>query len=98
MQEVVAQLIDKEIDEAIIKELVTTIGLIALRIPGAYESTRLDKVDPGDNMFLAAAYESNADYLVSLDKKHILPLKHYHRTQIVSPELLVRRLIERSNP
>ena len=43
-------------------------------------------------MFLAAAYESNADYLVSLDKKHLLPLKYYHGTQIVSPALFISLL------
>jgi predicted nucleic acid-binding protein len=42
-------------------------------------------------MFLAAAYEIGADYLVSLDKKHILPLKHYH-TQILSPNLFLQVL------
>ena len=43
-------------------------------------------------MFLAAAYESNADYLVSLDKKDLLPLKHYHGTQILNPTLFIRLL------
>ena len=43
-------------------------------------------------MFLAAAYEVSADYLVSLDKKHILPLKYYHGTQILSPDLFIRIL------
>jgi predicted nucleic acid-binding protein len=43
-------------------------------------------------MFLAAAYEIGADYLVSLDKKHILPLKHDHYTQILSPDLFLQVL------
>lgn len=43
-------------------------------------------------LFLAAAYESKANYLVSLDKKHLLPLKHYHGTQIIEPGLFIRLL------
>lgn len=43
-------------------------------------------------MFLAAAYESNANYLISLDKKHLLPLKHYHGTQILNPALFISLL------
>ncbi len=92
MQELVVKLIQKNIPPTEIEDLVAIIGEIALHIPGAYEATRLDNIDPDDNMFLAAAYESNADYLISLDKKHLLPLKHYHGTQILSPALFIRLL------
>ena len=92
MRELVVKLIQKNIPPSEIENLVAIIGEIALYIPGAYQATRLDNIDPDDNMFLAAAYESNADYLVSLDKKHLLPLKHYHGTQILSPALLIRLL------
>ena len=92
MGELVVKLIQKGISPVEIENLVTIIGEIALHIPGAYEATRLDNIDPDDNILLAAAYESNADYLVSLDKKHLLPLKHYHRTQILSPSLFIRLL------
>ncbi|WNN92185.1 hypothetical protein [Gloeocapsopsis dulcis] len=47
-------------------------------------------------MFLAAAYEAKADYLVSLDWQHLLPLKYYHGTQIVTPTLFIRALEQRS--
>ena len=89
IQELVVKLIQKNIPPKKIENFVAIIGEIALHIPGAYEATRLDNIDPDDNMFLAAAYESNADYLVSLDKKHLLPLKHYHGTQILSPALFI---------
>lgn len=92
IRELVVKLIQKNIPSTEIENLVVIIGEIALYIPGAYQATRLDNIDPDDNMFLAAAYESNADYLVSLDKKHLLPLKHYHGTQILSPALFVRLL------
>jgi predicted nucleic acid-binding protein len=40
-------------------------------------------------MFLAVAYEAKADYLVSLDN-HLLSLKFYHGTQILTPGLFLR--------
>lgn len=86
------QLMRKQIPQADIEDLVRLIAEIALHIPGAYEATRLDDIDPNDNMFLAAAYEAKADYLVSLDRQHLLPLKHYHGTQIVTPALFIRVL------
>lgn len=87
--EIVEKLIEREIPEETIAELLEVIDEIALNIPGAFEATYLDSIDPDDNMFLASAYESHADYLVSLDKKHILPIKHYHGTQIVCPEIFL---------
>lgn len=83
--ELADKLLEKGIAEQDVGEMITAIGRIALHIPGAYQATRLDRVDPDDNMLLAAAYEAQADYLITLDSKHVLPLKHYHGTQIVSP-------------
>jgi putative PIN family toxin of toxin-antitoxin system len=39
-----------------------------------------------DNHILEAAQESEANYLITGDKKHILPLKKIKKTQIVTPE------------
>jgi len=93
LREIVAKLIDKDIDHAAIFDLVRSIARLALQIEGIYESTKLDKIDPKDNMFLAAAYEAGADYLISYDA-HLLHLKHFHKTQILLPHLLMRHLIE----
>ena len=93
LEELVAKLIDKGFPEANIKALVKVIWEIGLYIPGSYEVAMLDKTDPDDNKLLAAALESKADYLVTLDKKHLLPLKHYHGTRIVTPALFVRALL-----
>lgn len=41
--------------------------------------------DKKDNRYLACAKDGQADYLVTGDKKHLLPLKKFHRTKIVSP-------------
>jgi putative PIN family toxin of toxin-antitoxin system len=92
LRELVVKLIQKNISKQDIEDLVALIAEAALHIPGAYEATRLDHIDPDDNMFLAAAYESKADYLVSLDRKHLLPLKHYHGTQILTPALFIKAI------
>ena len=93
LREIVAKLIEKGVQEDLIENFVVAVGEIGLRIPGAYESTKLDKIAPDDNKFLAAAYESKADFIVSYDKKSLLPLKHFHGTQIVSPELFMRAMV-----
>lgn len=41
-------------------------------------------IDPKDNPILACAIEGEADYLVTDDRKDLLPMKHYHGVQIVS--------------
>jgi uncharacterized protein len=92
LRELVVKLTRKQVPEADVEDLVSLIAAAALHIPGAYESTRLDDIDPDDNIFLAAAYEAKADYIVSLDKQHLLPLKHYHGTQILTPALFIRSL------
>jgi putative PIN family toxin of toxin-antitoxin system len=51
-------------------------------LPGLYDVTAVD-ADQSDNVFLAAALEAGADYLVTQDP-HLLNLKHYHGTQIIS--------------
>lgn len=93
MKELVAKLVDLGIEDELIIELVATISKAGLHIPGAYEATRLNDIDTEDNMFLAASLESGADYLVSCDGKSLLPLKHYHGTQIRTPELFMRVLL-----
>lgn len=40
--------------------------------------------DPADNFLLAMAAAGSADYLVTGDKHHLLNLRRYERTQIVS--------------
>ena len=93
LEELVEKLLAKNIDTTDIKDILTAIFYTAIKIQGTYQATILDNIDPNDdNMFLAAAYEVSADYLISLDKKHILPLKHYHGTQILSPDLFIRIL------
>lgn len=52
-----------------------------------YPSERLSvvKVDDTDNRILECAQAARAEYLVTGDRKHLLPLKAYKGTSIVSP-------------
>lgn len=45
--------------------------------------------DKSDNRFLACAMDGKADYLVTGDKKHLLPLDKFGQTKIISPKDLV---------
>ncbi len=47
--------------------------------------------DPADNKFLACAVDGRADVLVSGDH-HLLELKAFHETAIISPRQLLDRL------
>jgi len=45
-----------------------------------------------DNRFLACAKDGRADYLVTGDKKHLLPLKKFGKTKIISAKEFVKIL------
>ena len=47
--------------------------------------------DPKDNPILACAVEGHADFLITDDRRDLLPMKHFHGVQIVSvPDFLKR--------
>lgn len=48
--------------------------------------TKIDAItqDPSDNIILEAALAAKADYIISGDKKHLLPLKTFQHIPIVS--------------
>ena len=48
--------------------------------------------DPDDEMILECALAAEADYIVTGDKKHLLPLRHFRGIQIVSPSDFLSRL------
>lgn len=91
LEELVITLLRQKISANLIEDLVTAIATLAIQIPGVYEAILLDNIDPDDNKFLAAAYEAKADYLVSLDN-HLLRLKYYHGTQILTPNLFLQSI------
>jgi len=49
--------------------------------------------DKKDNRYLACCDDGQADYLVSGDKKHLLPLKKFGLTKIISPREFVEILV-----
>ena len=52
-------------------------------LPGDYDGVKAIQADESDNVFLAAALEAGADYLVTQDP-HLLRLKYFHGTHIIS--------------
>jgi len=52
----------------------------------------LIKDDDADNRVLECALEGNAQYIVSGDKRHLLPLKEYRGIKILSPDEFLRLL------
>lgn len=93
LRELVVVLLRRGIAENDLEDLVEVISLIALHIPGAYEATTLNEIDPDDNKFLAAAYEAKADFLISLDSD-LLNLKFSHGTQIITPAAFLEFVAE----
>jgi putative PIN family toxin of toxin-antitoxin system len=91
IEELIIVLERKKVDELSILKLVENIAEKAIIKEGIYQTNILDNIDPKDNMFLSACYESNANYLVSLDK-HLLNLKHFHNTLIFNPQSFLNQL------
>jgi putative PIN family toxin of toxin-antitoxin system len=48
------------------------------------------KEKDADNRILECAVEGEADYIISGDKRHILPLREYSGIQILSPDEFLR--------
>ena len=48
------------------------------------------KEDPPDNKFLECAVEAKADYLISGDNKHLLPLKNFQGIKIIGPSQFLK--------
>ncbi len=48
--------------------------------------------DPEDDMILECAIKSRADYIISGDKKHLLPLRQYEGIPILSPSDFLAKL------
>lgn len=69
--------------EGEISDLVIGIGGIATMVKPDQKITKIT-ADPSDNMILEAALVAQADYIISGDKKHILPLKSFENIAIVS--------------
>lgn len=82
--EVFDKLLNKfHVDKKIIHDVSTLLSYGVLNIPT--QSINFPE-DEEDAYLLELAEESNADYLVTGDKKHLLPLKKWGNTQIITPK------------
>jgi uncharacterized protein len=52
----------------------------------------LIQADETDNRILECALEGQADYIVSGDQKHLLPLKYFHDIPILNASSFLKRL------
>lgn len=77
-------------DEA--EELIERVLAIAELLYPRFRVNRIKKME-SDNRILECTDEANADYLVTGDKKHILPLKKHGDTKILSPNQFIDQLI-----
>lgn len=75
--EEVESLLNEIIEEAINVQTISVVELSA---------------DREDNRYLACAKDGNADFLVTGDKRHLVPLKKFGRTKIISPKDFVNIL------
>ncbi len=91
IEELIIVLERKKVNESSIVKLLELIAEKAIIKEGIYQTNYLDDIDPKDNIFLSACYESKADYLVSLDN-HLLNLKHFHNTLIFNPQSFLDQL------
>lgn len=66
-----------------IEEVISGIGMFANVVAPKTKVARI-KADPDDNRILECAKVAQADYIISGDKRHILPLKRFGKTKIVS--------------
>jgi len=56
---------------------------------------KVDKIknDPTDNKILECALEGRADYIITGDKKHLLPLKKFKNIPILSPQDFLKKVL-----
>lgn len=68
------------------KKLINDFGQLISKSEYFKPKTKIDfPTDPKDAYLLELAEESNADYLITGDKKHLLPLKHWKKTIVINP-------------
>lgn len=67
-----------------IKGLLKAIEEVAAIIEPETELTVI-KNDAADNRILECAVDAKADFLVTGDKRHLLPLRHYKGIRIITP-------------
>jgi len=69
------------------------LGQVAERVEGALPAIRAVPDDPKDDMVVATAVAARADYLVTGDRRHLLPLGGYQGVRIVSVRTFLELLL-----
>lgn len=98
ISEIIVNEIVSKLDKIQVKFIYFQLLTKYLKINKSPKSLTVDKykkviLDPGDAHVLATGHEVKADYLVSLDKKHILSIQDkVKKPKIVSPKELIEKL------
>lgn len=54
---------------------------------------KIIKKDPSDNKILECAIEGGADFVITGDRKHLLPLKKFKGIPIMSPQEFLKKVL-----
>jgi len=79
------------LDPRLVKEFVDFVKDVAELVEGV-SHLKVIKESEGDNRVLECAVDGQADFVVSGDTKHILPLREYVGIKILSPSDFVKLL------
>ncbi len=90
LEEITRVLLEKGISNEVIEDFVTALDTIGIVVEGIFVVYKIEK-DVSDNIFLAAALEGKADFIVTLDKE-LLNLKNYLGVQIVTSKAFLEIL------
>lgn len=82
-------------DEASVDNFLNDIRKNAIVVPGKTQVNVCK--DPEDNQLFSCALEANADYVVSGDKKHVLPVGSYKGIRAISPKNFVEEILTIEN-
>ena len=80
-----------------VRDALTTIKAVATLVQPTM-TLHVIPHDEADNRVLECAVEARADFLVTGDKRHLLPLKQYKGVQILSPRDCLDVLAKRKGP
>lgn len=74
-----------------VADFVREIGDVGKIIKHSRQLTVIE-ADESDNLILECAVESKADFIVSGDRRHLLPLEDYMGIKIVTPAQFLKRI------
>ena len=79
----------RQYTSAEVAEFCVLLTLVAERIEGPLPTVHAVPADPKDDMVVATAIAAGADYLVTGDRRHLLPLGTYRGIQLATPRQLL---------